>query len=65
MSIHTYKCQTCDKVFDSIEKPGTKITYCECGKIAIREGIELPSPHLFYDTTGAITRPAFGTRRYE
>ena len=66
MSIHTYKCQECNSVFDSIEKPGTKFAYCpKCNKIGVREGIELPNPPNLVAGIGGFHRPSHGTRRRE
>jgi hypothetical protein len=68
MSIHIYKCQNeeCKKVFESIEKPGTKFAYCpECKMIGIRQGIELPSPAQIEDSTGAVYRPRFKERSFQ
>lgn len=65
MSIHTYKCQTCGKIFDRITRPGTRIEYCDCGKIAIREGIELCSPAKLIAGIGGFEKPSYSTRERE
>lgn len=45
MPQYTYKCLTCGEVFDSIEKTGTKYSFCpKCKNVGKREKIELPSP---------------------
>ena len=37
MPIYVFVCNKCKAEFESIEKVGTKLTYCpDCGKIAMR-----------------------------
>ncbi len=37
MSLYDYKCFSCSKDFESIESPGTNLSYCPyCGKIGLR-----------------------------
>lgn len=32
MPLYSYKCMSCNKKFDSVEKIDTKLSYCSCGK---------------------------------
>lgn len=66
MSIHIYKCQTCENIFESIEKPGTKFAYCpKCKNIGIREGIELTSPPKLICGVGGFYKNSYQDRNYE
>lgn len=58
MPLYQYKCFECKKEFESIEKLGTEMCYCKCGKLAKRlHGVDVPSPALIEEGVGGVYRP--------
>ena len=66
MSIYNFKCEKCNHNYEQIVKIGQEYDQCPlCRGVTKRTHCDLPSPHLFYDTTGSVYRPAFGKRKHE
>lgn len=49
MALYTFRCPSCDAVFESVEKSETKESECpSCGAKAVRaNAVELPSQHTW------------------